>query len=143
MAKTYKSKISYGLLSILFVLFFLPLLLSFIMNGIHDGFYILMGILILIYALILNVCLKTEYKIENGQLKIKCGFLVYKTILISEIKSIKKTNSLLSSPAPSFDRIAIAYGNFEEVFLSPKDKIMFAKALTDINPKIINKITEN
>jgi hypothetical protein len=102
-----------------------------------------MAILIPIYAFVLHLFLKTEYRIENNQLQIICGFLYNKKINISDIKSIKKTNNLMSSPAPSFDRIAIAFGKFDEVLISPKDKLAFANDLTQINPDIINNIPEN
>jgi hypothetical protein len=143
MTKTYKAKISYGLLVVIFLLFFVPAIFGLINNGIDKEFYVLMAILIPAYAFILHMFLKTEYRIENNQLKIICGFLYNKKINISEIKSIKKTNSLMSSPAPSFDRIEIAFGKFDEVLISPKDKMTFAKNLIKINPEIINKITEN
>lgn len=143
MTRTYKAKISYGLLVVIFLMFFVPLIFGLINNGINKEFYVLIGILIPTYAFILHMFLKTEYKIENSQLKITCGFLFHKKINIFEIKSIKKTSSLMSSPAPSFDRIAIAFGKFDEVIISPKDKMMFAQDLTKINSAIVNNISEN
>jgi hypothetical protein len=142
MTKTYKAKISYGLLVAIFLLFFVPAIFGVINNGINKGFYVLMVILISSYAFILQMFLKTVYKIENSQLEISCGFLYHKKIDISEIKSVKKTNSILSSPAPSFDRIAIAFGKFDEVLISPEDKVAFVKDLIKINPEITNNITE-
>lgn len=143
MTKTHKAKISYSLLVIIFLSFFVPPIFGFINNGINKAFYVLMAILIPIYAFVLHLFLKTEYRIENNQLQIICGFLYNKKINISDIKSIKKTNNLMSSPAPSFDRIAIAFGKFDEVLISPKDKLAFANDLTQINPDIINNIPEN
>ncbi|WP_111307345.1 PH domain-containing protein [Confluentibacter sediminis] len=87
--------------------------------------------------------LNTDYLIENNELKIKCGFLFHKKINIMEIKSIKKTNSLISSPAPSFDRIEITYGTSDTIIISPKDKVTFTKDLTRINHNIKNHISEN
>ena len=95
-------------------------------------------ILTTIYTFILHIFLKTTYIVENKTLKIKCGFLFNKNILIDDIKGIKKTKNLISSPAPSFDRIEIKYGKFDEVIISPKDKVGFAKDLTLINPTIVN-----
>ncbi|MBW7871619.1 MAG: PH domain-containing protein, partial [Flavobacteriia bacterium] len=47
---------------------------------------------------------------------------------------------ILSSPAPSFDRIIVKYGKFDEIILSPKDKFKFTKDLKQINPDIVDKV---
>jgi hypothetical protein len=143
MTKKYKAKVSYGMLITIFLLFFVPLIFGIVNNGINKEFYVLIGILIPTYAFILYMFLNTEYRIENNFLKIKCGFLFNKKIDINKIKRIRKTSSLLSSPAPSFDRIEITYGKFDEIIISPKDKLTLAKDLTIINTAIENNITEN
>ena len=141
MKKKYETKVSYGMLVAIFLLFFTPVIFGIINNGINKEFYVLIGILIPTYAFILHMFLKTDYRIENNELKIKCGLLFNKIIDINEIKAVNKTNSLMSSPAPSFDRIEIKYGKFDEVIISPKDKITFIEDLTIINSKIENDIT--
>lgn len=143
MIKKYKAKVSYGMLIAIFLLFFLPLIFGIMNNGIDKEFYILIGILIPTYTFILHVFLKTEYKIEDKTLKIKCGILFNKIIDINTIQKISKTNSIISSPAPSFDRIEIKYGKFDEIIISPKDKLGFANDLTQINTEIENNILEN
>jgi hypothetical protein len=85
---------------------------------------------------------QTVYVIQNGQLKIKLGFFSFRFINIDEIKEIAKTSSILSSPAPSFDRIEIKYGNFDSVIISPKNKLSFSRELVMLNPKIKNKLEE-
>ncbi|WP_291865079.1 PH domain-containing protein [Maribacter sp.] len=127
----------------IFLLFFIPVIFGIVNNGINKEFYTLIGILIPTYAFILHTFLKTEYKIENNTLKIKCGIIFNKTIDISKIKKISHTNSLISSPAPSFDRIELKYGKFDEMIISPKDKLNFANDLTQINTGIENNIIEN
>lgn len=143
MTKKYDTKISYGLLIFTFLIFFVPVILGTLKNGIENGFYVTIGILIPSYAFILHVFLKTTYIVENKTLKIKCGFLFNKNIPIDSIKGIKKTKNLISSPAPSFDRIEIKYGKFDAIIISPKDKVTFAKDLNLINPTIVNSIREN
>ncbi len=143
MTKKYKAKVSYLLLIVIFALFFTPAILGIIYKGIHKEFYVSIGILISSYLFILIMFLNTDYLIENNELKIKCGFLFHKKINIMEIKSIKKTNSLISSPAPSFDRIEITYGTSDTIIISPKDKVTFTKDLTRINHNIKNHISEN
>ncbi len=140
MIKKYKTKVSYGMLGTIFLLFFVPIIFAVVENGFNREFYILLAILIPSYTFILYVFFKTEYKIENEILKIKCGILVNKSIDIYSIKKISKTKSLISSPAPSFDRIEIRYGKFDEIIISPADKFSLANDLTLINKGIENNI---
>ena len=143
MSKKYKAKVSYGMLVAILLLFFIPVIFGIINNGINKEFYVLIGILLPSYVFILHMFLKTEYKIENEKLKRKYGIIFYKAIDISKIKKISKTKSLLSSPAPSFDRIELKYGKFDEIIISPNNKISFANHLTQINTEIENNIFEN
>ncbi|QNK78561.1 PH domain-containing protein [Winogradskyella sp. PAMC22761] len=141
MTKKYSSKVSYGLLTVVFIVFFSPLILNLIKSGINLNLTLISLFLIIIFGLITHMFLKTEYTIEENKLKIKCGFFTYKPIEINEIKEITKSSNIISSPAPSFDRIEIKYGKFEEMIISPKDKFEFAKYLTKLNPNIKNNIT--
>jgi hypothetical protein len=100
------------------------------------------GFLLLVFAFILHLFFKTQYTIDNHKLNIKCGFFSYKPIEIDKIKEISKTRNIISSPAPSFDRIEIKYGEFDEIIISPKNKFDFAEYLTKLNPNIKNNITE-
>lgn len=143
MVKKYPSKVSYGLLTFVFFVFYAPLILEVINLGeLTRKMIWVVGFLSLIFAFILHLFLKTQYTIENKKLKIKCGAFSYKPIDIDEIREISKTKSIISSPAPSFDRIKIKYGKFDEIIISPKDKLGLAGDLTRINPNIINNITE-
>lgn len=142
MTKKYSSKVSYGLLTVVFIVFFSPLILNLIKSGINLNLTLISIFLIIIFGLITHMFLKTEYTIEENKLKIKCGFFTYKPIEINEIKEITKSSNIISSPAASFDRIEIKYGKFEEMIISPKDKFEFAKYLTNLNPNIKNNITE-
>ena len=143
MSKKYTSKISYGLLTILFIVFFSPLILNLIKNDINMNMILISVFLILSFSLITYLFFKTEYTIEENKLHIKCGFFTYKPIEINNIKEITKSNNIISSPAASFDRIEIKYGKFETLIISPKNKVEFAKHLTKLNPKIKNNIIEN
>ncbi|HJR99560.1 MAG TPA: PH domain-containing protein, partial [Flavobacterium sp.] len=101
----------------------------------------IIGFLLFVFAFILYLFFQTQYKIEGSKLKIKCGFFSFKAIEIADITEISKTKSLISSPAPSFDRIEIKYGKFDEIIISPKKKFDFAKHLTTLNPNIKNNLT--
>ena len=141
MITKYPSKVSYGLLLIVFMVFFSPLILNLTKNEINLNLILISLFLIIIFGLITHMFFKLEYIIEENKLKIKCGFFTYKPIEIKDIKEITKSNSIISSPAASFDRIEIKYGKWEELIISPKDKFTFAKHLTNLNPKIKNNIT--
>lgn len=143
MTRKYSSKVSFGLLIVVFIVFFCPLILNLTKSEITLNLVLLGLFLIIIFGLLTHMFFKTEYTIEENKLKIKCGFFTYKPIEINDIKEITKSNTIISSPAASFDRIEIKYGKFEEMIISPKDKFEFAKYLTNLNPKIKNNITED
>ncbi len=142
MTKIYKSKISYGLLLVIFLVFYGPLVPDLINKELNSKMLMTIGLLTLFFALILHMFFKTRYIIDDNKLKIKCGLIPYKPIDIATIKEIARTKSIISSPAPSFDRIVIKYGKYDEIIISPKDKQNFVKDLLRINPKIVDKVTE-
>jgi len=140
MTKKYPSKVSSGLLIFIFLVFYGPLIPD-LTNGDLSGKMIgLIGFISLIFAFVLHLFFGTHYTIENNKLKIKCGIFSYKPIEIDKIKEVSKTKSIISSPAPSFDRIEIKYGKFDKIIISPKDKKNFANDLVIINSNIKNNI---
>lgn len=142
MIKKYPSKVSFGLLVFIFLSFFGQLIFNLI-NGQFDEKLLKVGIMLLVvFIFILHLFFKTEYIVSNGQLDVKCGFFSYGPISIVEIKEISKTRSIISSPAPSFDRIEIKYGKFDSIIISPKDKFGFAEELVKLNPKIKNNLVK-
>lgn len=58
------------------------------------------------------------------------------SIDINQIKSIEKSNSILSSPAASRKRISIKYGKYDDILVSPKNQEDFIQELLKINPDI-------
>ena len=82
----------------------------------------------------------THYTIRDNMLQVQSGFIKYRAIDIKTIKSIEPSRNLLSSPAPSFDRIKVRYGKWNMILLSPKDKTSFIRALATINPEIESSI---
>jgi hypothetical protein len=142
MTKKYTSKVSYGLLAVVFIVFFSPLILNMVKDGINMNLILVGLFLVIIFGLITHMFFTTEYTIEENKINIKCGFFKYKPIDISDVREITKSNNIISSPAASFDRIEIKYGKFEELIISPKNKFEFAQYLTNLNPKIKNNITE-
>ena len=136
----YYSKVSYTLLIVVFLVFFGPLIPTFISNGFNGNTTILFLAMVVLYGFILHMFFNTTYKIKNEKLYIKCGFFNYNPVNIGEMKKISKSSNIISSPAASFDRIEITYGKFEELIISPKHKTKFVEDLQKINPGIINNL---
>lgn len=138
--KTYRSKVSKRLVAFVFLAFYGPLI--FYINDIHEKAELLfLLILTLFFIFTLSFILGIVYSIENDKLIIKVGLFKYKPIDILEIKEVSKTNSIISAPAASFDRIEIKYGQYDEVVISPNDQQGFVNELKRINPKIINNLS--
>lgn len=72
--------------------------------------------------------LRTEYRISNSTLLIRSGPFRW-TIPIEEIQSIEPSQSVLSSPALSLNRLKITYGAGKKVLVSPKRREQFLQAL--------------
>lgn len=142
MITKYPSKISYPLLIIVFIIFFCAPIFNFIESGISIDLVLNSSFLMIVFGFVIHIFFSTAYIIEGNELKVRCGFKSYPPIVIKEIKEIKKTNNMISAPAASFDRIAIKYGKFEEIIISPKNKLEFVKHLVDINPSIESDINK-
>ncbi|MFI1743725.1 PH domain-containing protein [Thalassobellus sediminis] len=137
--KVYKSKISYRLLLFIFLILVLSFGFGIFKAESIQSIIIPIGVFILIFGFVLHLFLNTKYAIINSVLKIKSGFLYYKELDIHSIKSISNSNSLMSSPAASLDRIELSYGKYTSVIISPKDKSNFIKDLVKINLNILVK----
>ena len=141
----YKSKIGYGILAFIILVFCTTIGLTIGQGSPINDLLSMNVILILGFAFIIYLFLNIEYIIVERKLKIKCGFFYTKALNIDMIKSITRTNSIISAPAASLDRIELLYndnGKFDSIIISPKDKVNFTKELMKINPNIINKIIE-
>jgi hypothetical protein len=132
MNKIYKSKIGLELV-IPLVLIFGTVLAQAISQKPN---WIEITILFAVIFFVIHMFMTTNYTIESGELKIRCGFLYHKTIDIKSIKKITETNDLLSSPATSLDRLEIIYGKFDSVIISPKHKSEFINDIKKLNPNV-------
>ncbi|EHI97378.1 protein of unknown function DUF1200 [Clostridium sp. DL-VIII] len=133
----FKSKIDlwFHLVVILFIILTLWLFYSYVTNKISIIMLILfIAVLILI---ILPMYLFTYYVFEDSCIHIRCGLMVNIKIDYKDIVSLKKSKSLISSPALSMDRIEIKYyRNFQSDFIiiSPERKQEF---IDELNKKIV------
>ena len=93
-------------------------------------------------VLIINVLRNTYYTIDDNSrtLLVKSGFIYNHINNIDKITLVKKTNSLLSSPALSTDRLEIRFGKFSRVVISPNDKDVFIEHLKRLNPYFETKL---
>lgn len=132
MKKVYKSKIGLELVIPLIIVFGAILFLAVTEEPNFVGF----GILLLVMIFVIHMFMTTNYTIDGGSLKIKCGFFFNETIDIKTIKKISETNNALSSPATSLDRIEINYGKFDSVIISPKLKKEFIDEIIAINSSV-------
>ena len=132
--KTYKSKIDWWF----GILFLYPMFLG--ITSIVEGKWIGFIYFSFIIGVIIFISKTTNYRIEGNELTVKCLWIINDRIEISKIRKIEKSNSILSSPALSLDRIAVYYNKYDEVYISPKEKQAFIDALLEINPTIEVKI---
>nr|WP_299487394.1 PH domain-containing protein [uncultured Allomuricauda sp.] len=129
--KRYPSKISYGLL-----LFVLAVIVGTTIPIISHGNWIGIGINLMTLLFVLYVFFSVYYVIEGNNLVIRVGILFKWKIEISTIKIIAESNSWISSPAASLDRLNIICKKHGSILVSPKDKEGFIRELTRINPDI-------
>jgi hypothetical protein len=97
-------------------------------------------ILILLLSVLITVTFfTTYYEIQENLLNVSMFF--YKTkIKISEIKTIKYSNSILKTNfyKPGFHHkgIEIVYHKYDDIFISPNNRDQFIEQLIEQNPTI-------
>lgn len=74
------------------------------------------------------IYISTQYIVSGDDLKIISGPFSWK-IPIQSITSIQETQSAVTSPALSFDRLEIAYDEDKFIIISPVDKMKFIQKL--------------
>ncbi len=137
-ATKYPSKVSSGLVILIFLLVYGPLIPAILKSP--DGkITVTIVIATLVLLFVLYHFYNTVYTIDKNKLQVRCGLFSYRPIPIDAIKVVTRTNSIISAPASSFDRIQIDYLNDKSIVISPKDKRRFINDMRQINPNIINK----
>lgn len=134
------SKVSLLLVAIVTVSLFAPLITMFFKDITLQSKPLPFAVLVVIYGFIMHMFYNTHYTIRENMLYVQSGFIKYRAIDITTIKSVEPSRNPLSSPAPSFDRIKVRYGKWSMILLSPKDKKGFTEALASINPEIESSI---
>lgn len=87
-------------------------------------------------AFVAHVFTTTRYTVDHELLLIRSGPFRWK-IPLEEIRAIRPTHNLLSSPALSLDRLDVLYGNGQSIRISPKDKAGFLDAIAERVPGLV------
>jgi len=75
------------------------------------------------------IALTTRYRVDDKDLKISSGPFSW-TISLESIHTVQETESTITtSPALSFDRLEIIYGENKAILVSPVDKMKFIEKL--------------
>jgi hypothetical protein len=130
--------------------FFIPLfpavlvsLIAFLSGDSIETVLAPIGILISFLSILITVTFfTTYYEIQENVLLVSMFF--YKTkIKISEIKTIKYSNSMMKTNfyKPGFHHkgIEIVYHKYDDIFISPEKRDQFIAKLLEINPNITIK----
>lgn len=117
----------------------LPLLtaLVFIVNGLSRGgppWWTVLP-LALATALFLWLLLSTWYGFEGPVLLVHCGPFRWR-IPLEQIISVRESDSVLSGPAMSMDRLEIRFGADRRMMISPRDKVGFLAELRRQAPRL-------
>lgn len=103
-----------------------------------------MGIIGIITGFLLHCFFNTNYTIYKTELKYQCGFIKGE-IPIDKIRKIEYNNSIFVAITLklgwSHKGLIIHYNQFDDLFISPKNRDQFTLELTQLNPNITIKNT--
>lgn len=130
--KVYRSVIDWWLLAVVFI----PII-SILVFSIYDSKPEAMLTVLPVFVFVIYIFTSVKYVINEGVLHVKAGILVNQNINIADIKSVRKSNNPLSSPALSLKRLEVKYGsNAGYTLISPKNRQQFINDLLLVNPDI-------
>lgn len=136
--KTFPTKVDAWILALMIVGLGSPFAIIFAVMSKEPqaiaGLYICVPMILGIAAMIYVISWPTNYTVGEGNLIVKSGKLVNKTVAIETIVEIYPTRNPLSSPAWSLDRLGInctknGEGSHLVVLISPADKDGFFAAV--------------
>ena len=127
-SKTYNSGVDGKLIAIIGIVFSAVMILPAL-----KGDWSVLLITLPIVAFVGHILFGTRYTITGNTLNVRAGFIINKDIDIETITAIEETDSILSAPANSLDRIEIFYNKFDSVIISPKNKAEFINDILVIN----------
>ncbi|WP_251672036.1 MULTISPECIES: PH domain-containing protein [unclassified Sporosarcina] len=95
--------------------------------------WLLFGLLLI--GFLLWLWFGTNYHVGEETLTIRNGPLVYR-VAMEDIHRIRKVKSVLATPALSVNRLALEYGKYRDIHVSPKNEQEFVRVLLARNPRI-------
>lgn len=101
-----------------------------------EGKAILPSVSIVTIIYLISTFYNSKYIVKNGHLIIVSGFFKSKDYSISEFRRLRKSRTLLASPASGMRRIEIDTEEGQTLIISPKRQKEFIELITKINPKI-------
>ena len=104
---------------------------------VHVSIFIPLAISVVVpIGIFASIFSSTSYVISGNELRIKCG-PTKMLVPIDSISRIANSHSVVSSPALSLSRLAIQYGRFQEVLISPADRHGFIRAIVAKAPHVV------
>lgn len=136
--KKFRTEVSLLVIGPVLAIFVLTMFLIYQEGGsIQEVLAMLGGTLALSLYLIFGIW----YEITNDNiLKVRASIFYKIDVPIEKIHTIEKTNSILSAPAASLNRIEIKYNKYDSVIISPNHREMFIQELLKFNPDIEVKL---
>jgi hypothetical protein len=136
--KKFRTEVSWKILGPILFIFGITIFLIYKSGGNIDEIFALIGGSL---ALTLYLVYGISYDISDlHTLKVRAGIFYNINVPIEQIHTIEKTNSILSAPASSLDRIEVKYNKYDSVVISPKNRAEFIQELLKINPNITIKL---
>ncbi|MDX2196124.1 MAG: PH domain-containing protein [Cytophagales bacterium] len=129
--KTFKSKVDVWIVLLMNLSLFLPCIML-----INDKSWVGFAIVAVTALSSFYILFSFRYYISDTHLVIKISFFTIANIEIHKIKTIEETNTIISAPAASLDRLYIYYNKYDFAIISPADKADFINTLLSINPDI-------
>jgi hypothetical protein len=95
------------------------------------------GLVILVVGFLMWLHFETEYELTQTELKYKSGPISGK-IEVRKIREIIKGKSLWSGlkPATARNGLIIKYGQYDEIYISPKTNDTFVNKILELNSNI-------
>ncbi|WP_250419229.1 PH domain-containing protein [Pontibacter deserti] len=86
-------------------------------------------------GLLLRVFYGTLYKVEDGKLMYKSGFL-WSEINISNIRQLVIGETMWVGLRPASKGIIVKYNRYDEIYIAPENNLELVEDLKTINPSI-------
>lgn len=132
--KKYRTEVSWKIIGPILAIF--SLTIFFIsQSGANTNEVLILVAAALVLALYLVLGIWYEIS-DDSILKVRAGVFYNIKVPIEHIHTIEKTNSILSAPASSLDRIELKYNKYDSVIISPRHRDLFIQELLKINPNI-------